>query len=96
MIKFGFHIINQQQLYASSEVYSCCRFTRALALYPLLCSLTRVQLFTRCIAALPVLSTLLVAPLPYPPAGLPTHPNSLSLANRAPHQRRYRVLLDHR
>lgn len=38
MIKFGFHIINQQQLYASCEVYSCCRFTRP-------------QGFTYCIAA---------------------------------------------
>ena len=41
---------------------------------------------TRCIAALPVRSTLLAAPLPYPHTGLPTHPNSLSLASRVPHQ----------
>jgi hypothetical protein len=44
MIKFGFHIINQQQLYASSELYSCCRFTRALALYTQLAPLPAASL----------------------------------------------------
>ena len=33
--------------------------------------------------ALLVRSTLPAALLPYPPTGLPTHPNSLSLASRA-------------
>ena len=44
MIKFGFHIINQQQLQTSLEAYSCCRFTRALALYTQLAALPAASL----------------------------------------------------
>ena len=40
MIKFGFHIINQTSL----EAYSCCRFTRALALYTQLAALPAASL----------------------------------------------------
>jgi len=58
--------IIKQQLQTSLEAYSCCRFTRALALYTQLAALPAAPLPYPCAALYPRFSALPAAPLPYP------------------------------